>query len=184
LTKIDETTGLAQVPDDMFWRVTETKLDLGTSYKDVGAVTIHLFRTTTTTEPEFENYSYVDNSFWKRVITGEKKTKVTEIIPAKTKTGSMSVVHSPLLKVEKKKPADLEGWTEYWYSGYWAESAETRWYKVMPHTAEQLRDESIRCWKHYIKAQHTLALEEDRSRELAKVLGDYPPKSLKDLVDA
>ncbi len=159
-------------------------LNMGDYRKDVGAVQIELIQNTTITTPECEGYHFEENSFWKRITTGEKRTKITTVEPAKTTVSTESVVFSPLLKILKEAPKDLEGWTEYKYTDYWGDSSGKRWYKVMPHTAEQLRDESIRCWKHYIKAQHTKALEEDRKRELSKVIGDYPPKSVKDLVNA
>lgn len=183
MTKIDETTGLAAVPEDMFWRVAEMVLDTGERYKDVGGVRIDLIKKTTIEIPEQELHNWENNSLWKRIVTGEKRTKITETVPAESKTTEESLVYASLLKVVKTEPEDLTDWVKFKYDRYWDE-VHTRYYKVIPATAENLRKNSILCWEHYLKQQHTAAIEEDGKRELSRVLGDYPPKSLKDLVDA
>jgi hypothetical protein len=186
--KIDETTGLAALPEDMFWRVAEATVDAGETTLHVGGTVLKLIRKKTLTKEEYESHYFEDNGFWKRLITGEKRSKITETVPAETATKEILEIQNFLVKVVMDVPKGEKGqWTPFDYEMFFYYSSnikETKYYKVTPATPENLREKSVEAWKSYLNAEHTDALEEDRKVELNRVLGDYPPKSLKDLVDA
>jgi hypothetical protein len=188
-TKIDEVTGLASVPEDMFWRITELPLDTGdTGSKDVGAVKMTLFRKVESTIPEKEMHHWTQNNFWKHFFTGQARTKVTEVEPAKTETIEKELCHINLLMTCDQIPKDTKHeWTPYTYFRrmyYSNDTNDKKFYRVIPATPDNLRDKSVVVWEFYMTQQHEKALEMDRRLGLERVLGDYPPKSVKDLVDA
>lgn len=169
----------------MFWRVTEVKLS--TRYgeaKSVGAVEISLMQKYTTVTKAYEDYRFRRNGFWKRMWTGETNTKENYTVPEKTEDNVRRVSYYNMLSDTSQEPKDMSGWAEHTYTGYSSGNTHKRYYKVTPATPENLLEAAIDTLKHYLDLQHAEALNEDRQRELDRILGDYPPKSLKDLVDA
>lgn len=189
LTKIDETTGLAAVPEDMFWRVKEATVNAGDTSLNVGGVSLNLIRKKTMELDERKLHEWKANGFFKRLITGEKQSKVvTEVRPAESLVKEILEIQNFLVEVETAIPEGEEDqWTSFEYRVHYLYSGnyrEKKHYKVTEATPENLRKRSIEAWEAYLNAEHADALEEDRKVNLNRILGDYPPKSLKDLVDA
>jgi hypothetical protein len=187
LTKIDETTGLAALPEDFFWRVKEQKLGRGTNpAKDVGGVTISLIRKKTTVTPETTTTEYVRHGLWKTLMTFKQGREVTTVTPETTETREIVEAAESLLLTTSTEPKKPEEWAKYtisWDYGY-SYTYDKRWYKVIAPSPDNLRGASVRCWEEYINHLHEIALEMNNKRDLDRILGDYPPKSVKDLVNA
>lgn len=183
MTKIDETTGLAALPDDMFWRVEESVLNTGSSYRSVGAVKLLLMKKIVAVTESVTKFRDVPNGFWKRVYTGDRYTSVPYKTEPITKTGVREVRSTDFLLTAHEVPDGETGWNQYTVYDGWGDT-EDRYYSVVPATAETLLKNSLSLWANHLNGQHQIALDEDARRDLEAILGDYPPKSVKDLVNA
>lgn len=187
MTRIDETTGLAALPEDMFWRITEDKVSAGNSRMDVGAVSLNLIQKSVEEVPATERIRKVKNSFWRNFTTGRVYDEIIEPVAASTRAIETRLSSFSTLQVEVEKPKDIDGWTPFHHvlEYYFNDDIRTvRYYKVEQPTPEVLAAKSVKAWEHYLSERYVEALEEDRKRELGKVLGDYPPKSVHALVNA
>lgn len=185
MTKIDETTGLAQLPEDMFWRIEEAELKFGN--KNVNTLRILLMRKETVVTKAFDTSSTekVRNGFWKHFYTGNKFDTVvtTTTIP---ETSEIFEYQCATLTLARRSdtPDDTRGWTKYTVYSRYGEEDRVGYYKVDEPTRDNISKLSLKVLTHWMDDRHELALRYDKKFALDKITGDYPPKSLKDLVDA
>lgn len=194
ITKLDNDTGLPVLPEDLFWRIKEAKVANGdkyvdaridehgrrfpsrweTIYKSSGTVKIDLVRVST---KEIPAKPEVIKTITKRalgIFPYEQSIVAEESRPAHTEQVEEAIGHGSLLE-HRDKPVDKSDYADReWTNNYWSDGA----YKATPPTKENIRDLAAKIWSAYITDQHGLALVEDGERELAKFLGDYPPKNL------
>lgn len=184
MTKIDETTGLAALPEDMLWRIEESELSTGSYHRSVGAVRLILVKKTVRVYESVTRHRDEPNSFWKHFFTGQRYTSVPYQTKAESVTTEQELRSADFLITADEVPEGETGWTPYTYYDGWGGDYVDGFYRVVPPTAELLRKNSFNLWEKYLEGQYELALEEDHRRELDSILGDYPPKSVKDLVNS
>jgi hypothetical protein len=183
---IDSKTGLAQLPDDLFWRVEK---DNRTSY-DGRKKTEHkglrlklIRKSTETVEGECVEYEKKvrRSGFWSRLFLGETTTeKVIEVTPTTTEETeeeiyALSTFHSYSTLEDTGTHEVKEGFL-FWYRDHW--SNRNYYIKPGPVTAEALIDLSKEVLTSWINKQYDEALAEDKARYRDAFLGDYPPKTL------
>lgn len=177
--KVDSKTGLAEVPEEFFWRIKEDKIYMGWDNKelDVGGVQIILVRKTTEDIPETKETKWVRNSLWEMLTTFKQGKEVTTVTEAWTKNKNDQVAIISLLGMREEEPKkDVDLWKSYRVGyGY---NYFTKWYKVTAPSPENLLKYSGQCWELYINTLHGQAHEMNNKRDLDKILGDYPPKTL------
>lgn len=182
MIKIDEATGLAALPYDKIWRVSDDKFD---HRKDVGALKIQLINITETTSPGEETVvtDKVPNGFWTRLFTGREYSKVKRVVPATDIVHTNEYVQetfSLLKESDVLPPEDTGEWRKMVFNNRWSGEQETVYFQVTPATPEVLRDASVKLWETYLTKRHELALAYDLRRDLERFMGDYPPKKLVD----
>lgn len=182
MTKIDETTGLAQLPEDMFWRIEEANLKFGYTTVDTLRLMLMQKRTVTTAGYTTSLTEEILNGFWKHFLTGEKYETVTTetVIPAKTEEVQNNCITRTLAS-KAKLPYDTRGWTKYTVQNYYSDEEKTGYFKVDEPTKENLKALSVEVLTDWINNRHEVAIGYDKKHIRDKIIGDYPPKSLKDM---
>lgn len=182
MTKIDETTGLALLPEDMFWRIEEAELKFG--YTTVNTIRLCLMQNRTYVTKAYSESSMekVQNGFWKHFFTGDKFEEVLTITEVPEK--SEETVHScttNTLASRSEDPEDRRGWTQYTVVNHYSDKKKIGYFKVEEPTAENIAKLSVELLKDWIDGRHEIAIRHDKQHAIDKITGDYPPKSLKDM---
>lgn len=194
ITKLDNDTGLPVLPEDLFWRIKEAKVSNGDKYvaphidahgrrfagrfepvyKSSGTVRIDLVKVSTKETPAKREVVKIVTKRALGIFPYEEAVVEKEAQPARTEQVEEVIGHGSLLE-RRDKPVNKSDYADReWTDDYWNDGA----YKATPPTKENIRDLAAKIWNEYITDQHGLALAEDGERELAKFLGDYPPKNL------
>jgi len=184
--KIDEKTGLVQLPEDLFWRVEEDnrKADVYDNRRELKGLKLALVRKTTTTVPgeEITTTEQVERTgFWNRLFHGpyETKTVVTKgedkEEPDEDVIYTKSSFETYSTKEDYSDHKVREGFS-YWHQDTW--SNRLYYIKQLPTSAETLTKLSEEIFSLWIDREHGRALAEDAARYRDSFVGDYPPKSL------
>jgi hypothetical protein len=180
---IDDTTGLPVLPEDLFWRIEEARLQTyfsiygNSQYLNTGTVEINLIRKTVEEIPAREQvvervktYNFGIFSLWEEQVIQESSEAFTETYETVLRWGSL--VEHRNEDVDKNKYEDRFWNQKSWDVGAW---------KAEPPTKENIRNLATKVWFEHLDQQHGLVITEDGNRELSKFLGDFPPKNLNDI---
>lgn len=179
MTKIDEATGMAALPEDMFWKVEQESIGYGYGATSVDTVSISLCQTYTDVERAFTRTRQVKASGLRGFFGGTKI--IDEEVPEKVETYTRTLTSGSLLEKRNEKPKDSMGWKAKTIQSGW--DSYKAYYRITPCTKDTLRELSIKTWNEYLDTRHEVALRMNSERDLKKFLGSYPPKSL-NLVEA
>lgn len=178
MTKIDEATGLAALPEGLFWKVQQASVGYGSNATMVDTVSISLCETYTEVEPAFTREVRVNSGGLRGFFGGTKFVK--EAVPESTRTFTRYLHSGSLLETSTEKPKDTSGWFVRTYDEYFGYHYDTvkEYYRVTPCTPDNLRELSVKMWVDYLNQQHEQALKINSKVSLKAFLGDYPPKNL------
>jgi hypothetical protein len=181
---IDPTTGLEQLPEDLFWRIEQ---DDRNSYKsginkEYIGLKLALMKKTTKTIPsttELRVEKVLRDGFWNRFFYGPYVEKTVSVAVPEKHTDTVTELYRrstfKVYSTKEEEETPREGFDLLSYDNW----RERYWYiKAGPVNAEALASLSGKILKEWVTTEHEDALQEDAERYRDSFVGDYPPKTL------
>lgn len=176
--KIDVTTGLPKIPDDMVWNVVRVhNIDVGDFGMYVSLDGLYRMQLEKVYTKEKHYPAVTKTGFW-------GNTKILKDAYTETSSYNSVLGFENLYDVVQDSSAAAgtpSGYTRYVWGGILEVPLHAAFVKVEPLTQEIIYNSAIMVWDKYIEESHTDALSMDKVREDDKLLGFYPPKTLKGL---
>lgn len=191
MLKIDQKTGLPELPEDMFWRVESPfKNNSNASrFSLENLFAVRLMRKIPTGLPEVEYVTTIETKVRYSMWRGKESTYKVETKTKKTNPQFREIeVHSAHMYETRtgRKPdegfVNIHGNTELLLN-YNQKTTDRKWFLPSQLTDENVLEFASKCWKDYIECCHAKAFVMDNERvaqlNRSRILGDYPPNSIR-----